>query len=148
MEQSLNSLKTSATYLLAADAILIIHVLFASFVVVGLILIILGKPCGWYWVRNPWFRLAHVAAISVVTLQSWFGALCPLTILEKQLRLHAGEAVYAGSFISHFLEAILYYRAPMWVFTLCYTLFGSIVVASWIWVRPRPFTKTPNGRKT
>ena len=131
-------------YLLAADAILIIHVLFAAFVVIGLLLINLGKICGWFWVRNPWFRMVHVAAIGVVTLQSWFGVMCPLTIWEKGLRLQAHETVYTGSFISHLLETILYYSAPVWVFVVCYTTFGAIVVASWIWVRPRPFTKPPS----
>lgn len=142
MEKALNREKTSMIYLLAADAILIIHVLFVAFIVIGLLLIYLGKTRGWFWVRNPWFRLTHVAAIGVVTLQSWFGLMCPLTIWEKALRSHAGIVVYNGSFISHLLETILYYRAPMWVFAVCYTMFGAIVVASWVWVRPRPFAKT------
>ena len=133
-------MKTSAIYLLAADTLLILHVLLAAFIVIGLFLIFLGKNREWPWVRNPWFRLAHIAAISVVTAQSWFGVICPLTIWEKELRAQAGEAVYSGSFISHSLETILYLRAPMWVFAVCYTAFGAIVVASWIWVRPRPFT--------
>lgn len=130
-------------YLLAADTILFIHLLFVAFVVIGLLLILSGKICGWSWVRNPWFRLVHVAAIGVVTIQSWFGVMCPLTIWEKELRLQADDTVYAGSFISHLLEVILYYSAPGWVFVVCYTTFGAIVVASWFWVRPRPFSKTP-----
>ena len=40
-------------YLLAADAILIIHLLFVVFVVIGLFLILLGKTRNWSWVRNP-----------------------------------------------------------------------------------------------
>lgn len=147
MEHPLDSLQTSA-YLLAADATLILHVLFAAFIVFGLIVIIVGKHYGWTWVRNPWFRLIHVAAIGVVTLQSWFGVICPLTILEKELRLQAGEAVYTGSFVSHYLGAILYYRAPMWVFAVCYTFFGLAVAASWLWVRPRPFTKSSTNSST
>ncbi len=131
-------------YLLAADAILIIHVLFVAFVIIGLLLILLGKARGWFWVCNPWFRLVHLVAIGVVTVTSWFGVMCPLTKWEKALRLHAGEAVYTGSFIPHLLENILYYNAPMWVFTVCYTLFAAIVAASWLWVRPRPFTKASN----
>jgi len=126
-------------YHLAADAILILHVLFVAFVTGGLLLIFLGKYRGWSWVRNPWFRLAHVAAIVVVTLQSWAGIICPLTTLENILRYRAGETVYIGSFMSHMLEYIIYYRAPTWVFAVCYTAFGALVIASWIWVRPRPF---------
>jgi len=37
----------------------------------------------------------------------------------------------------------LYFQAPAWVFAVCYTVFGAIVAASWIWVRPRPITGRP-----
>ena len=66
-------------YLLAADVLLLGHVLFVGFVVLGLALVLLGNPLGWNWVRNPWFRFAHLAAIGVVVLQSWIGLICPLT---------------------------------------------------------------------
>lgn len=132
-------MELSELYLLAADAILAAHVLFVAFVVFGLLLILIGKLRAWHWVRNPWFRLAHLAAIAVVVLQSWFSVICPLTIWEMALRERAGGAVYSGSFIAHWLESILYYRAPEWVFVACYSLFGALVVVSWFWVRPRPF---------
>ena len=142
---------TPEIYLLAADAILVLHVLFAAFVVVGLLLIFIGKARHWSWVRNFWFRVAHLAAICVVTFESWLGVLCPLTSWEKKLRSHAGDEVYTGSFISHSLETLLYYEAPAWVFVVCYTVFGIIVVASWIWVRPYSFNLlkgvTSNGEK-
>ena len=130
-----------ARSLLAADLLLIGHFSFVLFVVFGFALILIGRPLGWGWVRNPWFRLAHLAAIGVVALQSWIGVICPLTTWEMALRERAGEGVYSGTFISHWLESLLYYRAPAWVFTVCYTLFALAVVASWFWVRPRPFRK-------
>jgi len=126
----------------AADILLVIHVAFVTFVVSGLILILLGKLRRWNWVRNPWFRFAHLAAIGIVVLGSWVGLVCPLTSLEMALRQHAGDAVYPGSFIAHWLDRLLYYQAPEWVFTVCYTLFGALVVASWFWVRPRRLGKT------
>ena len=43
-------------YLLAADLLLFGHVLFVAFVVLGLALILIGKPCDWDWVRNLWFQ--------------------------------------------------------------------------------------------
>jgi hypothetical protein len=52
-------------------------------------------------------------------------------------RERAGDAAYTGSFISHWLETLLYYNAPPWVFVVCYTAFGALVVVSWIWVPPR-----------
>ena len=124
-------------YLVAADLILFTHVLFVAFVIFGLILILAGKLRSWSWVRNPWFRLAHLASICVVVLQSWIGSICPLTTWEMALRARAGDAVYSGAFIAHWLETILYYQAPQWVFVATYTIFGGLVVASWFWVRPR-----------
>ena len=130
-------MNAASWYLFAADLILFTHVLFVAFVVVGLVLILLGKFLNWRWVRNWWFRIAHLVAIVIVVLQAWLGVICPLTTLEMYLRKQAGDAVYAGTFISHWLESILYYQAPMWVFTLCYTVFGALVVLSWFWVRPQ-----------
>lgn len=128
-------------YLLAADLLLLVHVLFVMFVVLGLVLILAGKWSGWSWVRNPYFRIAHLVAIVIVVVQSWIGVICPLTTWEMALRERAGDSVYSGSFIANWLERLLYYQAPAWVFMVCYTIFGALVVASWIWVRPRRFTR-------
>lgn len=128
-------------YLLAADLALLLHVSFVAFVVLGLLLIFIGYALGWSWIRNPWFRWAHLAAISVVVLQSWFGVICPLTTLEMALRARAGATTYPGAFIAHWLETILYFDAPEWIFAVCYTAFGLLVVGSWFWIRPRPIEK-------
>ena len=131
----------SVTYRVLADLVLLLHVLFVVFVVTGLVLVLLGGVRGWHWVRNPWFRVMHLLAIGIVVLQAWLGVLCPLTTLEMSLRARAGDAVYPGSFIAHWLEALLYYQAPAWVFIVCYTVFGFLVVASWYAVRPRSLSK-------
>ena len=124
-------------YLLAADLLLFGHALFVAFVVFGLALILAGGMLDWAWVRNRWFRIAHLAAIGIVVLQSWLGLICPLTIWEMALRERAGSDTYAGSFIAHWLDTLLYYQAPAWVFTACYTTFAALVVASWFWIPPR-----------
>jgi len=126
-------------YLIAADLILLTHTLFVAFVVLGLAFIFVGKFRVWSWVRNPWFRVTHLASVGIVVLQSWLGAICPLTTWEMALRKQAGENGYSGTFVSHWLETILYYRAPEWIFVVSYTIFGTLVVASWFWVRPRQF---------
>jgi hypothetical protein len=133
---------TSTFFLLAADAVLLLHVFFVFFIVIGLVLILVGKACRWSWVRNPWFRVTHLLAIIVVVVQSWLGALCPLTSIENALRLRASDTVYSGTFISHWLEIILYYQAPPWAFVVCYTVFGAVVIGSWFWVSPRRFNET------
>jgi hypothetical protein len=130
-------MESGVLYLIAADLILFVHASFVAFVIFGLVLIFLGKALNWQWVRNLWFRVAHLAAIGIVVLQSWLGVICPLTIWEMAFRERAGDVTYAGSFVAHWLESLLYYRAPAWVFTIVYTVFACIVVASWIWVRPR-----------
>ncbi len=128
---------TNQLYLVAADATLFIHVLFVVFVIFGLVMVFAGKLFSWSWVRNRRFRIAHLAAIGIVVLQSWFSVICPLTLWEMNLRGKAGDATYPGSFVAYWLETLLYYRAPEWVFILAYTLFGVLVVVSWYWVRPR-----------
>jgi len=131
-------------YLLLADLVLISHVTFVALVVLGLLLILYGGLAGWRWIRNPWFRAGHLASISVVVVQAWLGVICPLTTLEMYLREKGGAATYGGTFIAHWLQTLLYYEAPPWVFAICYTVFGLAVLGSWVKFRPyrfRPETK-------
>ena len=127
----------SATLLLAADAILVLHTLFVAFVVLGLCCVLAGGYRGWRWVRNRWFRLVHLVAIGVVVLQSWVGVICPLTHWESALRTAAGAEGYSDTFIGHWLRALLYYRAPDWVFIVVYTVFGALVMLAWVKVKPQ-----------
>ncbi|MDR6982259.1 glucan phosphoethanolaminetransferase (alkaline phosphatase superfamily) [Rheinheimera pacifica] len=120
-----------------ADFILTLHFLFVLFVVLGLLAIYLGYFLNWRWVRNRTFRILHLVAIGIVVLQSWLGVICPLTIWEMALRQKAGAATYAGSFIQHWLQSLLYYTAPDWVFMLLYTSFAGLVVVSWFLVPPQ-----------
>ena len=62
---------------LFADFILIIHFLFVLFVVGGLALIWIGAAWGWLWVRNYWFRIAHLVAIAYVAVEAVLGVVCP-----------------------------------------------------------------------
>lgn len=132
---------TETLFTILADIILFIHVLIVAFVIFGLVLTLLGRVLNWQWVRNPWFRLAHLICIVVVASQAWAGVVCPLTTLEMWLREQGGGTVYAGSFIAYWLDQILYYDLPASVFITAYTGFGLLVVLSWFWVRPRPFKR-------
>jgi len=126
-------------YRTMADLMLVAHVSFAAFLIVGLVLILCGGFCGWRWIRNPWFRAFHLAGITVVVVQAWFGVICPLTTWEMHLREKAGEPTYGGTFVAHWLQKLLYYEAPPWVFVVCYTTFGLAVLGSWLKFRPRSF---------
>ena len=123
--------------LLLADLVLILHVAVVAFVVGGLLLVIIGNLRGWGWVNTFWFRLAHLGAIAFVVAETWLGITCPLTTLEMWLRLRGGAEVYGGGFVEHWLQRLLYYDAPPWVFATGYTLFGLLVVAVWFWFPPR-----------
>ena len=133
------NIDTSKDFLLAADMVLATHVLFVGFIIFGLLFIFIGKARSWSWIRNPWFRLLHLVAIGVVVIQAWFGIICPLTMLEMELRLQAADMVYTGSFISYWLGKVLYYDLPPWVFVFSYTIFAAVVIYSWFWIRPRRF---------
>ena len=123
-------------YLVLADLVLVVHAAYIAFVIVGLVLVWVGWMRGWQFVRNPWFRLAHLAAIGVVAAQALFGVICPLTIWEDQLRLLAGgEGRYAGSFIQHWLHRFIFFEAEGYVFTIAYVAFFLAVALSY-WVIP------------
>lgn len=126
--------------LMMADGVLIVHVLFVVFVVFGLLAVYAGYFLQWQWVRQPVWRVAHLLAIGYVVVQAWLGIVCPLTTLEMALREKAGEVVYSGSFIQHWLQNLLFFDAPDWVFVLVYSVFGSLVLASWFVVRPQKRT--------
>ena len=124
-------------YAALADLVLLLHFGLVIFVIFGLALIVAGGLSRWQWVRNGWFRAFHLLAIGVVTAQAWLGQACPLTLLENWLRGQAAQPTYDGSFITHWVGRLLYYSAPSWVFTVCYTAFALAVIAAWIAVPPR-----------
>lgn len=127
-------------YRILADLVILLHAAFVAFIVIGLVLILVGGYRGWAWVRFPIFRIAHLLAIGYVVVQEWLGFTCPLTTLESELRAKAGDASYAGSFVAHWLDRLLFYQAPPIVFLAVYTIFGLLVAAAWLAVRPRSFS--------
>jgi polyferredoxin len=120
-----------------ADAVLVVHVGVAAFVVLGLVVTLVGNAKGWRWVNDLRFRAAHLAAIAVVAAEAWLGVVCPLTTLEMWLRSQAGAPTYAGGFVEHWLQRLLYYDAPPWVFVAGYSAFAAIVIATWLYFPPR-----------
>lgn len=116
-----------------ADVVLVIHFAFVLFVVGGLVAVWIGAAAGWRWVRNFWFRIAHLAAIVFVAGEALLGIWCPLTIWEARLRGMDAEK----SFVAQWVHRLLFYDFPGWVFTIVYVLFALVVAASWWWIRPR-----------
>lgn len=129
---------------LVADIILLIHALIVGFVIAGQVLILVGWWRGWFWVRNTWFRLAHLVTIGIVVLQAWLGRLCPLTIWEQELRRAAGQAFYELSFVEYWIGQFLYLDLPWWVFVVSYTLFAALVIWTWWQLPPRWLPRKPD----
>jgi hypothetical protein len=124
--------------LLAADVVLIVHTMFIAFVIVGLIVIWIGYFRSWRWTRSVVFRVAHLTAIVLVVIQSFAGWSCPLTDLENYLRIRGGEDPYGDTgCIAYWLHRMIFWTAPPWLFTVCYTAFGVLVVATLILAPPR-----------
>ena len=127
----------AGTWLVLADLVLAIHGAYVLFVVGGQFLIIGGWVLGWMWTRHMVFRLMHLGAIGFVMLEAWIGLACPLTALENSLRVRAGARLYEKSFIGHWLERLIFYSAPEWVFTFIYTVFAVLVILTWLAYPPR-----------
>lgn len=82
----------------AADAVLVLHLGFIVFAVLGAILA----------VRWRWLPLVHLPAAAWGVFIELTGRICPLTWLENHFRLRAGQAGYSESFIEHYLLAVIY----------------------------------------
>ena len=81
-----------------ADLVLLIHMAFIVFVIIGGFFATL-----WRWL--PWVHLPAAAWAAALELGGW---ICPLTPLENWLRQASGEAGYAGGFIEHYLVRVIY----------------------------------------
>jgi hypothetical protein len=81
----------------AADLVLASHFLFALFAVLG----------GFLTLIDPWVMVLHIPVLawsSIVNLAGWT---CPLTPLEKNLRLRAGQQPFEGSWTQNYLEPLV-----------------------------------------
>ena len=116
-----------------ADAILVVHFLIVLFIVGGLIAVWVGAALGWRWVRDPWFRYAHLGAIVFVAGEALLGIACPLTLWEDIAR----GGVRPESFVGRWVQRVLFYRAPEWVFTTAYVAWALATLATLRLVPPR-----------
>jgi polyferredoxin len=122
---------------LLAHLIVILHALYLSFVVGGLLLILVGIVRRWQWIRNFCFRLAHLAAIGLVAVEAVFGWMCPLTSWEKHFLEQAGEQSYGGDFVAYWASRLLYWDFPPWVFNILHIAFALLVIAVFVLAPPR-----------
>ena len=85
-------------YWIAANLIVVIHLLFVLFVFLGGFLVL-------RWNRLAWFHLPVAGWGALIEFRGW---ICPLTPLEKYFWEEAGEAGYSGGFINHYIIPLIY----------------------------------------
>lgn len=124
-------------YGLLADILVAIHVAYVAYIIMGLVLILVGLMRKWNWVRNPWFRLTHLAAILIVVLELIFKTACPLTVWELELRSLAGQPVSEGTFVGRLMHYLLYVAVPAWVSTTLYIGFALVIAVTFVLAPPR-----------
>lgn len=115
---------------LAADAVLLLHLGFILFVLLG----------GLLALRWRWAPMLHLPAAAWGVYVELSGGLCPLTPLENRLRIAAGEAGYTGGFIEHYLLALIYPAGltPQIQYVLAAVVVGVNGLAyAWVWRRRR-----------
>ena len=82
----------------AADGVLVLHLAFIVFALLG----------GLLAIKWRWMPAIHLPAVAWAFYVEWTGGACPLTAVENHLRLSAGQSGYAGGFIEHYLLALIY----------------------------------------
>jgi hypothetical protein len=120
----------SMLYQVSADLIVLLHLGFVLFVLLGGFLLI-------KWPRLMWLHLPAVAWGAFVEFSGW---ICPLTPLENWLRARAGETTYAGDFIVRSLTSILYPGALTHEIQLILgtaLLVVNLAIYSWLRQTPR-----------
>jgi hypothetical protein len=122
---------------IAATLILLIHLAIAAFNVFGLVVIPVGKWLGWRFVRRFWWRFAHVLTLAVVALQAVLGRACFLTLWEAAVRAE-GDVATPPPLIATWINGVLYWPLPLWVFAAGYVAVLLYALFLWRWVPPRP----------
>lgn len=118
---------------MAALSILTLHLAIIVFNVAGCILVPIGAWRGWRWVQRFWWRLAHLLSLAVVALQALLGRACFLTIWQGDF---AGTG-HVQPMIAGWIDHLIYWPLPLWVFAIAYVVVFVYVVALWVVVRPR-----------
>jgi len=118
----------------AADGVLVLHFAFIVFALLG----------GLLAIKWRWMPAIHLPAVAWAFYVEWTGGACPLTAVENHLRLSAGQSGYAGSFIEHYLLAVIYPPGltPSIQVMLAVTVLGvNLAIYSWLAFRRRSRSK-------
>ena len=119
-----------------ADAVLLLHLAFIVFVVVG----------GLLALRFRWSPVLHLPAAAWGVFVEATGRVCPLTPLENMLRRSAGDSGYAGSFVEHYVTSIVYPASLSrdWQLALAGVVIAVNALVYWlVWRKRRRGSRKP-----
>ena len=109
-----------------ADCVVLLHFLWILFLIFGAFL----------GVRNRAIKYIHLSGLLFAILIQIFGWYCPLTHLEFWLRSrHNPSIAYAGSFIIHYVERLVYLEISQTGIFLA--TIGLVIFNSWLYLRKR-----------
>lgn len=120
-----------------SDAVLLLHLGVVLFNVFGLVAVPLGAWRGWRFVRVFWWRALHLASLVVVAAQALLGRACFLTLWQADLLAEAGRPSSPQPLIRSWVEALLFWNLPGWVFVVLYAAVCVYTLALWRLVPPR-----------
>ncbi len=122
--------------LFLAAVVLAVHIAIIAFNVLGLVLIPWGAWRGWQWIRRPWWRLAHLVALSIVALQALLGRACFLTLWQDHWLALAGRQTGHQPLIQGWIDRLLFWPMPLAFFAVLYVLVWVYVI--WLWYQVPP----------
>ena len=113
-------------YRILADVVVSIHLFWILFLFVG----------AFWGVQHKVIKIFHLLGLAFALLIQMLDGYCPLTHLEVWLRSkHDPSLTYAGSFIIHYVEKIVYLEISRdWILVFSILLCG---VNAWIYLRKR-----------
>jgi len=116
-----------------AELVLALHLAIIAFNVFGLVAIPLGAWRRWAFVRARWWRLLHLISLGAVAVQALLGRACFLTLWQGELEGARDET----PLIMGWVNSVIYWPLPLWVFTLAYVAVLAYALALWRWVPPK-----------
>jgi hypothetical protein len=127
----------SSAYASAAWIVLLVHVGVVIFNVAGMVAIPVGAWRGWAFVRHTGWRLVHLLSMMAVALQAVLGKACFLTLWQAALEQRAGTSPGAAPLLYRWVNMLLFWPVPLWVFTIVYGAALIYVALLWHIVPPR-----------
>ncbi len=122
---------TSAFYYqLLADGVVVLHLFFILFVVLGGIVTIVRPKVIW----------VHIPCVLWAIIIELTGGICPLTPLENELRSWAGQGMYSGDFVMHYIEPMIYLEGLTRQFQVILgvmTALVNMIVYGWVYFRKK-----------